>query len=176
MYEPAWLILECRRQLTAGRFEMKKYAIRAVVALLTFLIGVSLYLALFSRRQRSVITPTLVSANSKNCYGLVAGESQPEAPVRLSISNAACTHLSKSVRFTLENISDKPIVKYEVRGLRTHGRTISSYLNLTSEFTNEMDPHELRTEVIEERSDSQLTSFQLAVWSVTFADGTTWNR
>jgi len=157
---------------------MKRYALRAVVALLTFLIGVSLYSALFSRRQRSVITFTLAPTNSTNCYGLVAVESQPEAPVRLSISNAACTHVSKSVRFTLENISNKPIVKYEVRGLRIHGQTVSSNVSLTSEFSSEMDPHGLRTEDIEERSvpAGQLTSLRLAVWSVTFADGTTWNR
>lgn len=156
---------------------MNKYAVRAVVALLTFLIGVSMYTAMFSR-HRKVTTVIMPLANARNCYGLVSVESHSQGPVRLAVDQAACTHLSTTVRFTLENISDKPIVKYEVRGLRTQGPTISNNVNLTSEFDNAMEPHEIRTEVIEERSDSagQLTGFQVVLWSVTFADGTTWSR
>ena len=89
---------------------MNKYAVRAVVALLTFLIGVSMYTAMFSR-HRKVTTVIMPLANARNCYGLVSVESHSQAPVRLAVDQAACTHLSTTVRFTLENISDKPIVK-----------------------------------------------------------------
>ena len=159
---------------------MKKYALRIVIALVTFLIGVGLYSALFSR-QRAVQTVALVPT-STDCHGFVTVESQPQAPVRLIISTAACTHVSVIVRFTVENISDKPIVKYEVRGIRSNDSS-GNNLSVTSEWAKPVDPHERRSGLIQEGlfeeriiSAGQKTSFQLAVYSVTFADGTTWRR
>jgi len=91
---------------------------------------------------------------------------------------AACTHLSTNITVAIENISSKPIVKFELSDPSTHDSTIGRNLILTSGLASAMEPHEIRSESISKTRSSagQLTSFQITVRSVTFADGTTWSR
>jgi hypothetical protein len=116
--------------------------------------------------------------------GLVSVEPQFDAPMRITISNAACDNpQGASVQFLAENISSSPISQFEIRAIETYDQLVDQGSGVTT-----MGPlvhsHETRIGFIGGgvittaggKPVGPLKHYQLTVWSVTFADGKTWTR
>jgi hypothetical protein len=82
------------------------------------------------------------------------------------------------VQFEVENISSKPIVKYEICGIMKYDNLVDEGLCVAAEGYETFQPHQTRTGFIGGGvlKVGELRGFQLTVWSVTFADGTKWTR
>jgi len=115
--------------------------------------------------------------------GLVSVETQLDAPVRLTIVDAGCDQpQSASVSFIAENVSSLAITKYEVRAIETYDELVHNGSSVTS-MGRVFNPHEMRTGFIgggvvmiaSGRPAGPLRQYQIALASVTFVDGTTWN-
>lgn len=158
-----------------------KLAIRIFVALLTFLIGVAIS---FLNHDQSTKSLRLLSGPS--CHsGLVSVESRSAMPLRITISDTACEKpQTANVQFLVENVSTKPISRYEIRGVQKYDELVDDGMSVTTETVKPLLPHEtqigfLGGGVIKRPGGipvSELKSFQLVVWSVDFADGTKWTR
>jgi hypothetical protein len=116
--------------------------------------------------------------------GLVSVETQTDAPLRITISNAACDNpQGASVQFLAENISSSPISQFEIRAIETYDELVDQGSGVTS-MGAVLHPHETRMGFIGGgvitaaggKPVGPLKHYQLTVWAVTFADGKTWTR
>ena len=162
---------------------MKKLTTRLIIALLTFVIGIAAVSVWFVFHRAPSKANSLLSGPP--CRdGLVSVESQPDVPLRISISESVCENPQMtSVHFMVENVSSEPISKYEIRSIETYGRIIDDGGGVTTEGAI-LQPHQKHEGFIGGGvlagvggvPVGELKSYKLAVWSVTFADGTTWSR
>ena len=115
---------------------------------------------------------------------LVSVEPQVDAPIRIKISDAACDNpQGASVEFVAENISSSPISQFEIRAIETYDELIDQGSGVTT-MGPIFFPHQTRIGFIGGgvmtaaggKAVGPLKSYQLTVWSVTFADGKTWTR
>ena len=116
--------------------------------------------------------------------GLVSVEPQLDAPMRITISNAACDNpQGASVQFLAENISSSPISQFEIRAIETYDGLVDQGSGVTT-MGALLHPHETRIGFIGGgvitaaggKPVGPLKHYQLTVWSATFADGKTWTR
>ena len=164
---------------------MKKTAIGLVVFVSTFLIGVFIANKVFDLR-RVFVNELKVVKFDETCGNVVSVESQPNAPLRISGVSASCPGSQGSnIGFRVENVSDKPVIRYEIRAIRScEYLSYDDSLKSTALLTNVLLPGETKFGFM--RSDrvafdggvrvGDLKSLKLTVWSVTLADGTTWVR
>lgn len=158
-----------------NRFIMRRLVTRLAIASITFLVGIGI--ASISLRRESIKRSRFFSG-PPCAQGIVAVETQSQAPLRISISDTACQNsYSASVQFVLENTSSKPIINYEIVGTRSYDGLVNEGGVLT-EGREDFQPHQFRTGFIGGGvlKVGQLRGFKLAVWSVDFADGTKWSR
>jgi hypothetical protein len=115
--------------------------------------------------------------------GLVSVETQPDAPVRLTIVDAGCEQPhTASVSFVAENVSSLAITEYEVRAIETYDELVDKGSSVT-EMVRVFNPHETRNGfiaggvemIVRGKPAGPLRHYQIALASVTFVDGTTWN-
>ena len=166
-----------------GSSHIRRLALRLITALLTFLIGAATAVWSPIHDQR-VNLPKLLSGQP--CRdGLVSVESWPDVPLRVTISDTACENpQSANAQFMVENLSTKPISKYEIRGVLTYDELIDEGLGVSTEKLEPLLPHQTQIGFlgggVMKRSGgkpvSELRSFQLVVWSISFSDGTKWTR
>src|SRR5689334_8032695 len=98
---------------------MKKIAFGLFVFVTTFLMGVVVTNKVFVLRRVFVKEREVVRFD-ETCGNRVTVESQPNAPLRISAVSASCPGSQGSnVGFQVENVSDKPIIKYEIRAIRS---------------------------------------------------------
>ncbi len=119
---------------------------------------------------------------------LVIIEPQPGAPVRISLLKTNCQEPNfANVGFRTEATGAGRISQYEIRMHASHEGVTDSYSTVISGFgTLEPDDpafHERQNSsetigvtLARGRFKASVDELKLAVWSVTFADGTTWNR
>lgn len=167
-----------------GSPHIRRLAIRLITGLLTFLIGAATVAVWSPIHDQRVNSPKLLQGQP--CRdGLVSVESRPDLPLRVTISDTACDNpRSANARFIVENVSTKPISKYEIRSVQTYDELIDEGSGVSTEPIQPLLPHQ--TEIgflgggVMKRSCgkpvSELRSFQLVVWSISFSDGTTWTR
>jgi hypothetical protein len=159
---------------------MRNLATRLIVGLITCAIGIATS-SLWS-------TPGNSPANGQRCRdGLVILEQQLDAPARLSISETNCPNpYFANVGFNLESKSTRPISRYEVRMITSYDGIVDSYSTMQGSRTAEGKD-------ITSSNDQRMSDFvgvglkrgflrapnaelRLSIWSVTFTDGTMWNR
>jgi len=167
-----------------GRPHIRRLAIRLSTALLTFLIGAGTA-AVWSPIHDQRINSARLLPGQRCRYGLVSVESRPDVPLRVTISDTACQNpQSANVQFIVENLSTKPISKYEIRTVQTYDELIDEGLGVSTEPIQPLLPHQTQIGFlgggVMKRSGgkpvSELKSFQLVVWSISFSDGTKWTR
>lgn len=167
-----------------GSPHIRRLALRLMTALLTFLIGVAAAAVWSSIHNQQVNSPRLLLGQPCR-EGLVSVESRPDVPLRVTISDTACEHpRSAKAHFIVENLSTKPISKYKIRAVLTYDELIDEGLGVSTETVEPLQPHQTQSGFLGGgvltraggRPVSELRSFQLVVWSVTFSDGTTWTR
>lgn len=163
---------------------LRRFAIRIFVALLTFLIGAAITSVSFRNHHQPAESFRFLSGPPCR-EGLVSVESHPAAPLRITIADTDCQDSqSGNVQFLVENLSAKPISKYEIRGIQTYDELIDEGLGVSTENVEPLQPRQTQVGFmgggVMKRSGgkpvSELRSFQLVVWSVDFADGTKWTR
>ena len=167
-----------------GSPHIRRLAIRLVTALLTFLIGVATVAVWSPIHDQRVNSPKLLQGQP--CRdGLVSVESRPDVPLRVTISDTACQNpQSANVQFMVENLSTKPISQYEIRSVLTYDELIDEGMGVSTETIEPLLPHQTQIGFlgggVMKRSGgkpvSELRSFQLVVWSISFSDGTNWTR
>ena len=155
---------------------MRRLAARLGMALITFLIGVAI--ASIGFRRESVKSVRLLSGPP--CTNeIVSVEPQYQVPLRISISDTACQSSHEAnVQFVVENISSKPIIKYEIRSIMKYDNLVDDGLGVSTEGFGNLGSHQTQTGFIGGGvlQVGELRDFQLTVWSVTFGDGTKWTR
>ena len=167
-----------------GTPQIKRLAIRIFVALLTCLTGVAISSVWFLNHYQPAKSFRYLSGPPCR-EGLVSVESRPGVPLHITISDTACENpRCANVQFLVENVSTKPISKYEIRGVETYDELNDDGLGVSTVPAKPLQPHQ--TEIgflgggVMTRAGgipvSELKSFQLVVWSVDFADGTKWTR
>jgi hypothetical protein len=116
--------------------------------------------------------------------GIVSVETQPDAPVRLTIADAGCDKpQTASVQFGAENVSSLAISQYEVRAIETYDELVDRGSAVTA-MGLVLNPHETRIGFIGGgvitaacgKPVGPLRLYQITLASVTFTDGTTWMR
>jgi hypothetical protein len=155
---------------------MKRLAIRLIAVLLTFLIGTAATSAWFIFRRLPVQSNKLLSGPPCR-EGVVSVEPQHGVPLLIKISEAACDNPQvASVHFVVENISSKPISKYNIRSIETYERFLNDGSGVIEGGI--LQPRQTRRGFLGGgvMQVGELKSYKLAVWSVTFTDGTTWTR
>jgi hypothetical protein len=88
------------------------------------------------------------------------------------------------VQFLVENVSTKPISKYEIHGVLTYDELSDEGLSVLTETIEPLQPHQTQIGFLGGgvlkgsggRPVSELRRFELVVWSITFADGTKWTH
>jgi hypothetical protein len=154
------------------------------VALLTFLIGVATSSVWFLNHHQPAKSFRFLSGPPCR-EGLVSVESRPAVPLHITISDTACQNpQSANVQFLVENLTPKPISKYEIRSVQTYDELIDEGLGVSTETIEPLQPRQTQIGFLGggvlKRSGgkpvSELKSFQLVVWSINFADGTKWTR
>ena len=162
----------------------RRFAIRIFVALITFVIGVAASSVWFRINCQPAQSSRLLSGPPCR-KGVVSLESQPDSPLRMTISDTSCRDpQTASVQFVVENLSAKPISKYEIRGLLRYDQVIDHGLGVQAETVEPLQPGQtqigfLGGGVLKAAGGipvSELRGFQLSVWSIDFADGTKWTR
>jgi len=163
---------------------VRRFVIRIFVALLTFLIGVAISSVWFLNHYQPAKSTRLLSGPLCR-EGVVSVESRPAVPLRITISDTACEKpQSASVQFLVENVSTKPISKYEIRGVQTYDELRDEGLSVLTETIEPLQPRQTQIGFLGGgvlkgsggRPVSELRRFELVVWSITFADGTKWTR
>jgi hypothetical protein len=158
---------------------MKKLTPLILVGLLTFAFGIAIGL------RRSVQPPfdRLLKVSGTPCReGLVTVEPQPHVPIRIAISDAACNGPQEArVQFVAENIGTVAISKFEIGGVDTYDRPVDVRKGENMIGSN-LYPHHTTTGLIGGSAGTVgagapvLKSYQITVWSITYADGKTWTR
>lgn len=159
-----------------NRCLMRGIATRLGIASITFLFGIGI--ASISFRHEAIKASRLLSG-PPCAHGIVSVELQSQAPLRISISDTACQNShSAHVQFAVENISSKPIIKYEIRAIMSYDGLVDDGLGVSTEGVENFQPHQTRTGFIGGGvlRVGELKGFKLRVWSVDFADGTKWTR
>ena len=155
---------------------MRRLAVRLAIATTTFLIGVAMASIGF---HRDSIKSGRLLTGPPCTDGIVSVESQPQVPLRISISDTSCqTSHSANVQFAVENIGSKPIMKYEIRGVMTYAGLVDDGLGVTTAGVDNFQPRQRQIGFIGGGvlNVGELKGFQLTVWSVVFDDGTRWTR
>jgi hypothetical protein len=94
---------------------MKSLTAHLIVALLTFIVGIAAASA-WSVLRRSPTKSNKPLSGIPCRHGLVSVEPGLNVPLRISISEAVCDNPhGASVHFVVENVSSKPISKYDIR-------------------------------------------------------------
>src|SRR6266542_1527230 len=116
--------------------------------------------------------------------GIVSVETQPDAPVRLTIADASCDKPQTArVQFVAENVSSLAISQYEARAIETYDELVDKGSGVT-EMGLVFNPDEKRIGFIGGgvvtaaggKPVGPLRLYQITLASVTFTDGTTWKR
>jgi len=163
---------------------MRSVALRIFAALATFLIGVTISSVWFLIHPQPAKSVRLLSGPPCR-EGLVSGESLPDAPMRITILDTACRDLrTANVHFVVENLSAKPISKYEIRGVQTYDELRDHGLGVGTDTTEPLQPRQTQIGFMGGgvlmraggKPVSELRKFQLVLWSVDFTDGTNWTR
>lgn len=167
-----------------GTPHIKRLAIRLFIGLLTFLIGVATSSVWSLVHYQRVESSRFLSGQP--CRdGVVSVESRSDVPLRITISDTACDNpQSANVHFVVENVSTKPITRYEIRSLRAYDELTDEGSGVSTETIEPLQPRQTQIGFLGGgvvrgscgKPVSELKSFQLVVWSIDFADGTTWTR
>jgi hypothetical protein len=154
---------------------MKRLTPGLVVALLTFIVGIAAASA-WSVLRRSPAKSNKLLSGARCRHGLVSVEPQLNVPLRISISEAVCDNpQGASVHFVVENVSSKPISKYDIRRVVTYEGLIDDKSGVTTEGTI-LQPHQTKIGFIgggvitgaggvpvgEDNMDALLTSIEIA--------------
>lgn len=111
--------------------------------------------------------------------GLVTAEAQPDIPLRLTVGKSACASPQEvKAEFEAENIGSVTIKTFTVRALGDYDRAISIRKGVDI-ASGVLKPHQTTTGIVGTGTGdpkATLTSCKLTVWSITYADGQTWNR
>jgi hypothetical protein len=118
--------------------------------------------------------------------GLIVVEKQPEAPVRISILKTDCMNpYMPGASFQVEPNVARPIHRYEVRILLSYDGVYSSYSTSLAEtrepggsvFSKNFSTSDYMSWGLKRGwfKDPE-PKFTFTVWSVTYADGSSWNR
>jgi len=118
--------------------------------------------------------------------GLIVVEKQPDAPVRVSILKTDCLNpYLPGASFQVEPNVTRPIRRYEVRILLSYDGVYSSYSSTSagttepgvSVFSKDSSSSDYMSWGLERGwfKDPE-PMFTFTVWSVTYADGSSWNR
>ena len=167
-----------------GTPHIRRFAIRLFVALLTFLIGVTTFTVWFRNHPPAAKSFRFLSGPTCRA-GLVSVESQPAALLHITVSDSECRdRQTANVQFLVENLSTKPISKYEIRAVQTYDELIEDGLGVTAVRGEPLEPRETETGFLGGgvlngaggKPVGEMKGFQLVVWSIEFADGTTWTR
>ena len=118
--------------------------------------------------------------------GLIVVENQPDAPVRISILKTDCLNpYFPGAGFQVESKVTRPIRRYQVRILQSYDGVLDSDSTSSSEikepggslFSKDESSSEYMSWALKrgwfKDSEPKLT---FTVWSVTYADGSVWNR
>jgi len=127
----------------------------------------------------------LPSLETPCAEGVVSVEAQENAPLQITIEESACkTTQTACVRFKAKNVSSKAIVEFDVRSLETYEQHFEDGGGMrASELV--LKPNEIYDRGyigggVETKAGGipvgKLQTYVLTVWSVTFADGTKWER
>ena len=119
--------------------------------------------------------------------GVISVEVQENAPIQIKVKESDCkTTQTARVLFTVKNLSSKPIIEFTVRSLETYEHYYTEASGVTmGGFRNPLESSETYDRGFigggtETKAGGipvgKLKSYVLAVWSVTFADGTKWER
>ena len=158
---------------------MKKFSIRLLVALITFVIGVGAA-SLWSVGRRDRVK-TVDQLTGPPCVSdVVSVDHQPNIPLHISLADTACYDHVTLAQFVVENTGTKTISRYEIRGIRTYERSIDTGLGVSTSGTT-LEPQQSRDGGLGTNEGTvrgvavgRLTSLKLSVWSIVYADGTTW--
>lgn len=158
---------------------MQRFAFRLLVAVITCALG--------------IITATTRSgfgnatASDQRCRkGLVVVEEQPDAPVHVRVLETTCpvNPSFANVHYQVEGRTTRLIKRYEVRNIESYNGIEESHGALIGTKEGEgftaadLENDFAFTGVRLDRGifRAPIDEVRLCVWSVTFADGTTWNR
>ncbi len=118
--------------------------------------------------------------------GVISVEAQENAPLQIKVEESDCkTTQTARVRFTAKNLSSKGIVEFTVHSLETYEEYYNDGSGTTMGFEDVLKPDETFEKGfigsgVETKAGGipvgKLKNYVLAVWSVTFADGTKWER
>lgn len=158
---------------------MPKFTVGLIIVFLVFAAGIADIACLSARKL-----PTSVQCRN----GLLVVEQQPDTPVRISILDTNCPNpYFANVRFQMEERSARPISRYEVRMSRAYDGNEDGYSTVVGSIVDGSSGQSLFSK------DQQSTNsfgvslrrgwfkdpeakLTLSVWSVSFSDGTVWNR
>ena len=131
------------------------------------------------------ILPDSIAQNRPCRDGLFIVEQQPDAPVSVTVLKTSCPNPHNAgAGFQVESNVRQPIQHYEVRLIHSYDGVVDSYDTFTA------GARKCGSVFCKDDSFSESTGFALkrgwfkdpepkltfTVWSVTFADGTTWKR
>src|SRR5688500_12133459 len=141
-----------------GSPHIRRHAIRLATALLTFLIGVGAAAVWSPIYDQQVNSPRLLPGQPCR-EGLLSVESRTGVPLRVTISDTACEKPhSANAQFIVENLSTKPISKYEIRSVLTYEELIDEGLGVSTETIEPLLPHQTQTGSRSEEHTSELQS------------------
>lgn len=128
-----------------GTPHIRRVAIRIFAALLTFLIGVATPSVWFLNHYQAAKSFRFLSGPPCR-EGLVSVESRPAVPLHITISDTACQNpQSANVQFLVENLSTKPISKYEIRSVQTYEELIDEGLGVATETIEPLQPRQTQS-------------------------------
>ena len=154
---------------------------RSLVVVIVCLIGIGIGVVYITERRPA-------APNQQCRKGLVVVEPQPDAPIRISLMETNCPDpYFANVSFKTETTGSRPVSRYDVRMRASHAGITDSYSTVVSGFgtVEPEDPafsqHQDSSEFIGVTLNRGLfrapvDELKLSVWSVTFKDGTIWNR
>ena len=158
---------------------MRRYAVRFLVAILTFGIGVtlSLLLGLFKPQEIMMGQTWSRSSCSKSFRyvgpQLVTVHNNSEGPLKLVYRGTNFERAQSGVLVSVENTSSKRVSDYLISGEKsyeTSGRTSHKFMDRN--FTQALDPGESRLITLPLNFDGMA----LYVTRITFEDGSVWSN
>lgn len=166
---------------------MRSLTHRLILAIVTCFLGIATCSGCITFRSTSQSTVQNSFAGERPCRaGLIVVENQPDAPVWVSILKTDCLNpYFPGAGFRVESNVNRPIRRYQVRILQSYDGVVdsdSTYSSETKGTDGSLFP--------KDEASSSYMSWALkrgwfkdpepklifTVWSVTFADGTIWNR
>lgn len=122
---------------------------------------------------------------SQKCHDLIILDPQAETPVRISQLETSCpTPYSVELTFRVVSNSTRPIKRYEVRAITIYDGTQDSASSVSttrpepdgSASTKDQMSSDMIGVTLKHMWSDPRAKLTLSVWSVTFADGSTWNH